>query len=167
MIGVGVLDPKSSKDSNKKQEFGRRPTLHKIDTRSEKPRDSRTPPKDKKVEPKRNPEAVLNKQNPSKPYRPYTDESEPERSKPLNSNSAPVRPKSFLKTKVNNDMMVQQKPENRIIQKKPMPPQNVVSIEITMITVISILWLLFSLLPHSPNFPSICSRIVRTRLLLG
>lgn len=117
-------NPKSSEDSKKKQEFGRRPTLDKIDTRSEKPRDSRTPPKDKKVDPKRNPEAVLIKQNPPKPYRPYTDESEPGRPKPLNSNTAPVRSKPFLKPKVNNEMMVQQKSENRIIQKKPMPPQN-------------------------------------------
>lgn len=101
-----------------------------MDNRSEKPRDSRTPPKDKKVEPKRNPEAMLMKSAPPKPNRPYTDESEPGRPKPLDSGSAPVRSKPSVKPKVNNAMMVQQKSENRMIQKKPMPPQNEVSIVI-------------------------------------
>ncbi|KAL8489285.1 hypothetical protein ACS0TY_025261 [Phlomoides rotata] len=116
-------NPKTSEDLNKNQESGRRPTLHKIDTRSEKPSDSHTPPKDKKVELKRNPEAMLMKAH-AKPNRPCTDESEPGRPRPLNTGFVPVRSKPSVKPKVNNGTTIQQTSENRPIQKKPMPPQH-------------------------------------------
>lgn len=88
------------------------------------PDDSCTRPKDTKVEQKRDLEAVVKKQTPvRKP------------NKPPSSGTGPRMPRPTLQNKVKNDTKDQQKPVKGMIQKKPTPPQQDVSIVSTDILV--------------------------------
>lgn len=111
-----VSDPRNSGEFNKNRENGRKPGPPKAE-----PRNWRV----QKPEPKRNHEATLMKQAPPRPNRPSVDESGPGRPKAASIESAPSRPKPSFKP---NEMKFQQKPENRPIQKKPMPPQHEVCV---------------------------------------
>lgn len=78
------------------------------------------------------------KQPPLKPNRPSCDESGPGRPKPPSNEYAPGRFKPSLKPKVEYETIkVQQKSENRPIQRKPMPPQQEVC-ALQTFTVVSI-----------------------------
>ncbi|XP_057785942.1 probable mediator of RNA polymerase II transcription subunit 26b [Salvia miltiorrhiza] len=122
-------NPRNSGEFNKNRESGRKPTIPKTDSRNwraQNPHDSRAPPIDRKPEPKRNEEATWTKQSPLKlkPHRPSSDESGPGRPKPPSMESAPGRFKPSLKPKIEYaTVKVEQKSENRPIQRKPMPPQ--------------------------------------------
>ncbi|KAL1548771.1 putative mediator of RNA polymerase II transcription subunit 26b isoform X1 [Salvia divinorum] len=119
-------NPRCSGEFNKNRESGRQPTNPKTDFRNwrpQNPHDSRSPPNDRKPEPKRE-EATWMKQGPLKPQRPSSDESGPGRTKPPSIESTPGRFKPSLKPKVEYETIkVQQKSENCPIQRKLMPPQ--------------------------------------------
>lgn len=133
--GYVVSDPQNSEAFNKNRETGRKPNLDKTDTRNRKIEsrdDSRLPPKDKKVEEKKNPEVVLKRQSPpTKPNRPPTGESGPGRPKPPSNESGPGRPKPAIKPPVKDESKVQQRFNRGTIQRNPMPAHQAVGISST------------------------------------